>query len=81
MELSEKTTEKLEGELKGLKIINGMLIGVLIILFLVCLYGLLTQEDPRVFKTLIIIPIALSVIVPLNFSNAKKIRAELESRK
>ena len=80
MELKEKTTEKLEGELKGLKIVNGALIGVLGLLFLVCIYGLLTKEDNGVFSALIVVPIALSAILPLNLGNIKKIKAELESR-
>ena len=80
MELKEKTTEKLEGEFKGLKIVNGALIGVLGLLFLVCIYGLLTKEDNGVFSALIVVPIALSAILPLNLGNIKKIKAELESR-
>ena len=35
MDLKDKTTEKLNGELKGLKMINGALIGVLSLLFIV----------------------------------------------
>lgn len=81
MKLNEKTTEKLEGELKGLKIINGALIGVLSVLFIVCIYGLLKKDDNGVFSALIVVPIALSAIIPVNFGNMKKIKAELESRK
>ena len=81
MKLNEKTTEKLEGELKGLKIINGLLIGVLGILFIVCIYGLLKKNENGVFSALIVVPISLSAIIPLNFGNMKKIKAELESRK
>lgn len=81
MKLEDKSTEKLEGELKGLKIINGTLIGVLGLLFVVCIYGLLTKNDNGVFTSLIVVPIALSAIIPLNFGNMKKIKNELESRK
>lgn len=81
MKLNEKTTEKLEGDLRGLKIINGALIGVLGVLFIVCIYGLMKKNDNGVFSALIVVPIALSAIIPLNFSNMKKIKEELESRK
>jgi hypothetical protein len=81
MKLEEKTTERLEKELKGLQIVNGALIGVLSVLFIVCIYGLLKKEDNGVFTALIVVPIALSAIIPMNFGNMKKIKSELESRK
>ena len=81
MELHEKTTEKLEGELRVLRMISGALIVVLSALLILCIYGLLKQHDNRVFSALIIVPIALSAIIPVNFRNMKKIKAELESRK
>jgi len=80
MKLSEKTTDRLEKELNGLKIVNGALIGVLITLFVVCIYGLLKKDDSGVFTALIVVPIALSAIIPLNFENMKKIKSELEAR-
>jgi len=49
MKISEKTTEKLEEELKGLKIITGALLGVLVVLFIVCIYGLLRKDDNGIF--------------------------------
>jgi len=81
MDLKDKTTEKLNGELKGLKMINGALIGVLSLLFIVCVYGLITKEDSSTFMALIVVPLALSVIIPLNYGNMKKIKKELELRK
>ncbi|BAO77264.1 hypothetical protein [Winogradskyella sp. PG-2] len=81
MDLKDKTTEKLNGELKGLKIINGALIGVLSLLFIVCVYGLITKEDSSTFMALIVVPLALSAIIPLNYGNMKKIKKELELRK
>ena len=81
MDLKEKTSEKLIAELKGIKIITGALIGVLGLLFVICLYGLFTKEDNSTFIALIVIPLALSAIIPLNFVNMKKIKKELESRK
>ena len=81
MKLIEKTTEKLEEELRVLKIINSTLIGTLSILFIVCIYGLMTKDESGVFSALIVVPIALSAIIPVNFGNIKKIKTELESRK
>ncbi|WP_394751060.1 redox-active disulfide protein 2 [Spongiimicrobium salis] len=81
MKLQEKTTERLEGELRGLKAINGALIGVLGALFIVCLWGLFFTEDKSgTFSALIVVPIALSAIIPLNYGNMNKIKAELKSR-
>ena len=81
MDLKDKSTEKLIWELKGLKIINGALIGVLSLLFIVCVFGLITKEDNSTFRALIAVPLALSVIIPLNYGNMKKIKTELDLRK
>ena len=81
MKLNEKPTEKLEGELRGLKIINGALIGVLVALYIACIYGLLYANDDGVFNTLIVVPIALSGMIPFMMGNMNKIKAELASRK
>lgn len=80
MKLKEKTTEKLVSELKLLKMSTGILTGILLVLFIVCIFGLLTKDNNRVFISMIVVPIALSAILPSQFSNMKKIKAELESR-
>ncbi|MFK7834417.1 MAG: hypothetical protein AB8B52_14175 [Winogradskyella sp.] len=80
MNLKDKTTAQLEGELKGVKIITGALIGILSLLFIICVFGLITKEDNSTFKALIVVPLALSAIIPLNYGNMKKIKKELESR-
>lgn len=80
MKLNEKTTEKLEGELRGLKIVNGALIGALVVLYIACIYGLIYANDDGVFNALIVVPIALSGMIPLIMGNMKKIKAELASR-
>lgn len=74
MEFQDKTTEKLNGELRTLRTLTGALIGVLILLFIICIYGLITKEDNSTFRGLIIIPIALGIIIPLNFGNIKKLK-------
>jgi len=81
MNLKDKTTGKLIGELKGLKLINGALIGVLSFLFIVCVYGLIAKEDNSTFRALIVVPLALCAIIPVNYGNMKKIKKELELRK
>ncbi|PIB25176.1 hypothetical protein BFP77_14840 [Maribacter sp. 4U21] len=80
MKFKEKTTEKLESELKLLKMSTGILTGILLVLFIICIFGLLTKENNRVFISMIVVPIALSAILPSQFSNMKKIKSELEFR-
>ena len=80
MNLKEKTIKQLEAELKGLKILNVALIVVMGLLFIICIHGLLTKDNNRVFGSIIIIPLASSAIIPINYGNIKKIKAELESR-
>ena len=81
MDLKNKTTEKLEGELKGLKAGTGILTGLLLVLFVACIYGLIKNNESGTYTALIVVPIALSATIPINFGKIKKIKAELESRK
>ena len=82
MDLKEKSIEKLEQKLKELKLITGILIGLLIVLFIGSFFGLFFMIDKSAVSTvLIVIPIALSAILPLNFINMKKIKSEIASRK
>lgn len=74
-------TEKLEGQLKGIKIIAGALIGVLSLLLITSIYGLVTKENNLTFISLIAVAISLSAILPLLFMNMKKIKKEINSRK
>lgn len=80
MDLKTKTTEKLKAELNGLKVITGALIGVLGVLFIFCIYGMMTKEDNAFFISMIVVPIALSAIIPINYGKIKNIKLELESR-
>ncbi len=81
MDLKNRTTEKLEKELKGLQTGTGILTGLLLVLFAACIYGLLKNNESGTYTALIVVPIALSAIIPLNFGKIKKIKSELESRK
>ncbi|WP_106143823.1 hypothetical protein [Flagellimonas meridianipacifica] len=78
--LKDKTTEKLQSELKTIKSITGVLIGVLIVLFSVIIYGLLTKENNSSFIALIAVGISCCGVLPLQFTNMKKIKSELDSR-
>jgi len=81
VDLRDKTTNKLEEELKGLRTVTGILTGLLLVLFIACIYGLLTKNDSGTFTALIVVPIALSAILPVNYGKIKKIKMELTSRK
>lgn len=80
MNLKDKTTDKLRTELKMIKAITAGLVFVLSLLFITCIYGVLTKEDNTTFIALIAVPIALCGMIPLNLSNIKKIKKELELR-
>ena len=79
-DLKEKTTETLEADLKKLKAVSGMLIGILIVLFAVTIYGLLTKENNSSFIALIAVGISCSAMLPIQFKNIKDIKNELASR-
>lgn len=79
--LKNKATEKLEGELKAVKIITFMLLTVLILLYITSIYGIITKENNSTFIALIAIAVSLSAILPIQFINMKKIQDELKSRK
>jgi uncharacterized membrane protein len=79
-DLKEKSTEKLESELKGIKIITGALVGILIVLFAVNLYGLIFKDKNAAFIVGIVVALALSAILPMQFNNIKKINTELKLR-
>lgn len=79
-ELKEKPTEKLKSELTGIKIVTGVLIGVLTVLFAVNLYDLILKDNNAAFIGGMAVAIALSAIFPLQLSNNKKIRTEFKLR-
>ncbi len=81
MDLKSKTAEKLEKELKGLESGTSVLVGLLLILFVACLYGLLKNNESGTYTALIVVPIALSAIIPVNYKKIKNIKSELASRK
>jgi hypothetical protein len=81
MTKNSKTTAKLESELKAIKIITGALIGVVILLLIISIYGLLAKENKSTFIALISVGISCIAILPLQFIIMKKIKTELNTRK
>lgn len=79
-DLKNKTTENLKGDLKTLKVITGALIGVLLPLFAITIYGIFAKEDNTTFIALMAVAISCSAIIPIQFSSIKKIKNELELR-
>ncbi|MEL7268994.1 MAG: redox-active disulfide protein 2 [Bacteroidota bacterium] len=80
-DLQSKTEEQLKLELKGIKSVTGVLIGVLLVLFGVILYGLFNKENKTPFIALIAVVVSCGAIVPLQFIQMKKIKSELNTRK
>ena len=78
-DLKQKTTEKLESELKGNKIIAWALIGVLIPLFAVTLYGLISNKSSSDLP-LLVVAILCGAYLPILLNTIKKIKKELNSR-
>jgi hypothetical protein len=79
-DFKNKTTEKLESELKAIKIISGALIGVLSLLLVSSVYGLIATDKSVIFIALIAVAISISAILPIQFVNMKNIKTELNSR-
>jgi hypothetical protein len=78
--LKRKSTEALESELRGVKIITGTLAITLTVLFAVNLYGLLLKDNNTAFIAGMAVAISLSAILPSQFSSMIKIKKELKLR-
>ena len=81
MILNEKSTAQLEKELKLMQVVIAILTGLLLFLFIVCIYALIKINDTGFYTFLTIVPVALSATLPLNYMIIKKIKTELETRK
>ena len=77
IDYSKWTIEKLEKQLKSLKFATGLLAGLLIVLLGATIYSSIIDKE---FKPLLITPIALSVIIPINFKRMKEMKQEIETR-
>ena len=78
--LKSKSTERLKSELSGVKIITGTLVIMLIGLFTVNVYGLLSKENNTAFIAGMTVAFFLSTILPSQFMSMKKIKTELKLR-
>jgi hypothetical protein len=74
---SKWTSEQLIRQVKNLKLGTGILTGILVLLFALTLYN--TIKD-RQFDPLMISPIALSIIIPINIKRIREIKAEILRR-
>ena len=79
--MKNKTTEKLIGEMKMLKIISYALIIVITLLLSISIYGLLTKDDTSVYIPLIVVGISCGAMIPIQLININKIKKEIASRK
>jgi|688.fasta_scaffold411764_1 hypothetical protein len=79
-DLKNKTTEKLESELKQLQAFTWIFTGVLITLFAVVIYGLFTNKSSTDLP-LLAVAISCSAVLITQFSNIKKLKIELETRR
>ena len=70
-------TEELIKKKTAIKFVTGMLIGALIALLAITIYNNINESK---FSALTVIPLALSPIVFVNWSQVKLINKELESR-
>lgn len=70
-------TAELEKQLKNLKFATGLLAGILIVLFGVTIYKSITEQR---FHPLLVSPIALSAIIPINLKRMRNIRQEIDQR-
>ena len=78
IDYSKWTTEKLEKQLKTLRFATGLLSGLLIVLLGTVIYVSITQNE---ISPLLVTPIALSAIIPLNLKRMKEMKAEIGNRK
>jgi len=79
-DVSTKSTEELTVDLKKNKSVAGMLGGVLIVLFTVTIYGLLTSENKTTFIAIIAVGISCSAILSKQIQHIKAIKSELLKR-
>ena len=79
--LKNKSTEKLETELKSIKEIKLSLILIIISLYGASIYGLLNMENRPLFLAISIIGLVCISILAVQLTNIKKLKIELNKRK
>ena len=79
-DLKNETTEKLQSDLKKIRAVVGPLIGIIIVLVSICIYGLITKENNSTFIALLAVGISVSSMIPVQYGKMKKIKTELAYR-
>ncbi len=77
VEYDKWTTEQLQKQVKNLKFATGLLAGILLVLLIATSY--ISVSEKR-FHPLLITPVALSAIIPLNFKRVRDINNEIDRR-
>ena len=77
IDYSKWSTEKLQKQLKALRFATGLLAGLLIVLLGTVIF--ISFKDKEI-NPLLVTPIALSAIIPLNYKRMKEMRQEIENR-
>ena len=77
IDYSKWSTEKLQKQLKALRFATGLLAGLLIVLLGTVIF--ISFKDKEI-NPLLVTPIALSAIIPLNYKRMKEMRQEIEIR-
>lgn len=75
------TLERLESQLTAYKVLTGIFIIALLLLFMISIYGIIIQENKAAFISLMTVAIALSAILPIQFLNMRNIKKEMETTK
>lgn len=74
---SRFTSKELEKQIKTIRFVTGLLAGMLIVLLGITLYDSISQSK---LNPLLVSPIALSAIIPINMKRIREIKRELERR-
>ncbi|GGD30774.1 redox-active disulfide protein 2 [Flavobacterium orientale] len=74
--LSERTIEELKKNEKALRILTGLLVAALTVLFIASMYITINTG----FTPLVVMPITLVPVVLLNLGTINKIKKEIKSR-
>ena len=77
IDYSKWTTEKLQKQIKSLKFATYLLAGILIVLLGTTIF--VSFRDQQI-SPLLVTPIALSAIIPINFQRMKELKKEVEMR-
>jgi len=74
---SKWTTKQLHRQIRNLILATGLLVGILLVLFSLTIYKSLEEGQ---INFLLISPIVLSLVVPLNIKRIREIKGEIQRR-